>query len=141
MNRSLKDSKKFTTVLAPVSVTASVSGTGVDTSYGESLTFLVNVGDFSFSGSNKLDIVVQEADVDVDGSYADCVDADIFDAEDGANGIAKALDSTDDKETVHAVHYKGNARYVRIRLEETGTVTCPIGVVAVQGHLKANPPA
>lgn len=141
MNRSLKDTKKFTTVLAPQAVTASVSGTGVDTQYGESLTFLVNVGDFDFSGSNKLDIVVQEADVNDDASYADCVDADIFDAETGASGIAKVLDSTDDKETVHAVHYKGNARYVRIRLEETGTVDCPIGVVAVQGHLKANPPA
>lgn len=139
MNKSMKDSKLFTSVLAAQDIAATTASDGVDTSKGESLSFLVNAGDFSFSGTNKLDIVVQHADVDVDGSYADCVDADIHGAEDGANGIAKSLDSTDDKELVHAVHYRGNKQYARIRLVEGGTVSAPMSIVAVQGHLKANP--
>ena len=139
MNKSLKDTLKISECLNAIAISATGSATGVDTAFGESLMFLVNAGEFDFSGSNSLDLVVQHADVDTDGSYADCVDADIFDAEDGANGIAKVLDSTDDKNAIHIIHYRGTKRYVRVRYEETGTVSVPLSIVAVQGHLKANP--
>lgn len=139
MLKSIKDVLKFSNVIEAQAITGAVSGTGVDVENGGSLTFLVSAGDFAFDGTNKLNLIVQHADVDVDGSYAAAADADIFDAEDGANGIAKVLDSTLDKETVHAIHYRGNKRYVRIRVTEGGTVDVPLSVVAIQGHLKANP--
>lgn len=141
MERSLKDTVKVTHLEDPANVTDDNASTGVDTSLGGSLMFLVSVGTFAFSGSNKIDILVQDSDVDTDASYANCVDADIHDAEDGANGIAKTLDTTDDDNSTYAVHYRGNKRYARIKLDETGTVDCPFSICAVQSHLRANPPA
>jgi hypothetical protein len=139
MLRTLKALLKFTQVLSPQTITSNTSATGVDVAEYGSVTFAVNVGAFAFDNSNKLDIVLQHADVNTDGSFADCVDADIIGAETGASGIVKVLDSTDDQNTVHLAHYKGNKRYVRVRLEETGTVSCIVGVTAIQGHPEALP--
>lgn len=140
MLNSLKDILKVTQVLKPQTLTDSASSAGVETSHAGSLSFAVNTGSFAFSGSNKLDIVMQHADVDTDGSYANCADDDIFNAEDGANGIVKSLDATSDQDMVHLAHYRGNKKFARIRLVETGTVSCIVGVVAVQGDLELNPP-
>lgn len=140
MLRSLKDTLKYLQCLASASLTATTAATGVDLQDFGSCSFIVNVGDFAFSGSNKLDIVVQDSDVDVDGTYADCVDVDIYNAEVGASGIAKSLDATDDAETIQVVHYRGNKRFARIRLVETGTVDVPISVSAVLGHPELMPP-
>lgn len=142
MLRSLKDILKFSSVLVPASVSATGASSGVDCSDFGSCTFLVHVGATSgndFSSSHKLAITVQDSDVDVDGSYANCVDADIYDAEDGANGIAKNLDATSDASTVHPVHYRGNKKFARIRLVETGTVVVPLSVMAIRGHGEFNP--
>lgn len=144
MLRGLRDKLKFTQVLDPANVSATGSSTGVDNAVGGSLAFIVQVGDFAFSGSNKLDIILQDSDVDVDGSYAACT-ADDFYSDDNpetpASGIFKSLDATGDVDQAYVVHYKGNKRYARINLAETGTVDAPVSIVAVQGHLKANPPA
>lgn len=143
MLKSLKDILKFIQVLAPVSVTGTVASTGVDTQDFGSVTFLVAVGAAAAgldSASNKFDIVMQDSDVNTDGSYANCVDADIFNAEVGASGIVKALDATSDASSVWTAHYRGNKRFVRIRLVETGTASAPIGILAVAGHSELNPP-
>jgi hypothetical protein len=139
MEKSLKSTLKFTQCLAPVAVTDNVSSTGVATAEGGSLTFLVNVGAFAFSGDNKLNLIVQHADVDTDGSYAAAGDADIFDAEVGASGIARILDTTSEAGNVYAIHYKGTKKFARIRVTEEGTVSTVLSVTAVQGHLRANP--
>lgn len=142
MLKSLKDILKVTQVLTAQSVTATTASSGVDNANFGSTMFIVDVGAAAAgmdSASDKFDIVVQHSDVDVSGSYANCADADIFDAEDGANGVAKALDGTADASNVHLVHYRGNKRYTRIRIVETGTVSAPISVIAVQGHGHLNP--
>ena len=143
MQRSLKDKLKVTKCLDPDTVTATGAGAGVNNAGFGSLMFLVAVGATSgndFSGTHKLAITMQDSDVDVDGSYANCVDADIHDAEDGANGIVKNLDATDDADSVHVAHYRGNKKFARIKLVETGTVSVPVSVVAVQGHSELMPP-
>ena len=142
MLRTLRDTLKVTQCLEPATVSATGAGAGVDNAIGGSLAFIVNVGDFAFTGGNKLDIVMQDSDVDVDGSYAACVAADFYsddNPETAASGIFKSLDATGDVDSVYVVHYKGNKRYARINLVETGTVSAPVSIVAVQGHLKSNP--
>lgn len=142
MNRCLKDKLQIAKALAAVAVTGDTSGTGIDTQGCEALSFAVVTGvnaGTALSGSNKIDILMQHSDVDVDGSYANCADDDMFEAEDGANGIAKALDATGDASAVHFVHYRGKKRYVRVRFDETGTVDMPIGAIAIKGHNRANP--
>ena len=141
MLHSLKDKMKVTQVLNPQTISASTSASGVNNADHGATSFVVNAGAMAFDGSNKLDIVLQHSDVDVDGSYANCGDADIYNAEDGANGSAKSLDATSDQNTSHFVHYRGNKKFTRVRLVETGTVSCPMSVTALQGyHSEIQPP-
>lgn len=139
MNRSLKD-KLLVSVLLNETVAATGNSLGVDTSKGEALLIAVQAGDFAFSGTNSLNVQLQHADVDVDGSYAAVTDADVFETV-GASGSVAVLDSTDDTETISLYSYKGDKKFVRVRLVETGTVSAPMAVTAIQGMLKAAPEA
>jgi len=123
--------------LAAASVTASVESIGVDVADAGSLFFNVCVGDFTFTGVNKVSIKLQHSDDNI--TFVDCVDADIFEAEDGANGVYKLLDDVADKESLYSVHYLGNKRYARIALVVAGTVACPMSINAIQGHLETMP--
>lgn len=140
MKNSLKALIKATSVLAPQTLSATANTTGVNVADFGSLAFLVQAGAMAFDGSNKLALVMQHSDVDVDGSYANCTADDIFDAEDGANGIAKNLDSTDDQNNAHMVHYRGYKKFARLRIVETGTVSVPLSVTALRGHPEMQPP-
>jgi len=138
MLRALKDILKNEQVLIPQSVSATIATDGVDVSDFGSIMFLVNVGTFTFTPTNKISITVQHSDTD--SAYADVLDADIHDAEDGANGIAKILDAAGDADSVHAIHYRGNKKFVRLNLVEGGTVVAIMGVVSVRGNSEFNPP-
>lgn len=147
MIKMLKDTLKFTQVLAPVAVSATTNTTGVDVANFGSLTFVVETGVESAgmdSASNKFDIIIQHSDVDTDGSYAACGADDFLvgggeAGETPASGIAKSLDATTDTPGTYLVHYRGTKRYARIRLLETGTAAAPMSVVAVAGHAHLNP--
>jgi len=141
MLRTLAAQIETVQLLAPVVVSASATvSTGVNLTDVGSVMFQIAVGAFStFDGSNKLAIVMQHSDTDVDGDYANCADADILDAEDGANGVLKLLDASGDAGQVYEGHYLGYKKFARIRLVETGTVSVPVAVLAVKGHLEARP--
>ena len=138
MKTSMKDKVKVQSVLAPATVTATGNTSGVNVADFGSLMFLVHAGAMVFDGSNYLDLIVQESDDD--STYTTCDDDAIYNAEDGDNGIAKKLDDTTDQNSVHVIHYRGNKKYARIRMVETGTVSCPIGVTAVAGDPELMPP-
>lgn len=141
MNHALKDKLKVTQVLDPATVSATGNATGVDNADFNSLMFVVNVGTFAFTGSNYLDVIVQDSDVDTDGSYAAIGSDDIHETmETPASGIYKVLDSTDDDEQMYTINYRGTKRFARVRLVESGTVTAPISITAVQGHSELQPP-
>lgn len=143
MLRTLKDKLKFSLSLAPAVISATGASTGFNVNDFGSLSFAVLVGVAAtndFSATHKLDIVLQHSDVDVDGSYSDCADADIYNAEVGASGIVKALDASADSSNLYMAHYRGNKKFARIRLVETGTVSCPVGIMAIGGHSELQPP-
>ncbi len=142
MLRSMKDILKVSSVIAAASVSASGTSSSVDVQDYGSLSFAVATGATSgndLSSSHKLDIKLLES---VDNStFTQVAGADIFDAETAASDIAKSLDGTEDASSVHMVHYRGNKRYVKLQLVETGTVVMPMAVLALRGHGKALPPA
>ncbi len=141
MLRSMKDQLKVSSVIAAASVTASGTSSSVDMQDFGSLSFAVAVGATSgndLDASHKLALKMLESDdnstfTDVDGD-------DIYDAETAASDIAKMLDSTADASSVHLVHYRGNKRYVKLNIVETGTVSVPLAVLAIRGHAKVKPP-
>lgn len=131
MDRSIRNSKlKVTQVLDPDTLTATGTTASFDAKNFSALMFLVTVGAMSFSASNYLDLVVQHSDDD--STWTDVGADDLFDdAETPASGIQKILDAAGDADSVHEIHYRGNKRYVRLSIEETGTVSVPIAVLAV----------
>lgn len=139
MLRSLKDILKFLQVLIDDSFAATAATTGVDLADFNSMSWVVSVGAFVFTGVNKVSITVQHSDTD--SGYVNAGAADIYNAEDGDNGIAKILDDTTDQSKVHMVHYRGNKRFARLNLVMAGVVTgVPIDVVAVRGNSELMPP-
>ena len=138
MLRSLKDTLKSVQVLIAAPLTATTATTGTDLSDANSLMWLVSAGAMAFTGTDKLSLTVQHSDTD--SGYANAVDADIFDAEDGDNGIAKILDAGADASKVHAIHYRGNKKFARLNIVEAGTVSVALDVVAVTGHHELMPP-
>lgn len=139
MLRSLMAKLKISKILSPVAVSASVDLTGIDNAGFGSLMFLVATGAFAYDGTNKITIKVQHSDTD--SAYADVADGDIYNAETPASAIAKVLDAAGDAEAVHAIHYLGEKRFVRLTFTEGGTCTGIIGVEAIQGHPQQMPPA
>jgi hypothetical protein len=140
MLRSIKDILKHVMLLAPANVTTTTASAGIATNTGGALSFLVNVGAFAFSGTDKLDIVLQERD-SANDPWADA-GADAFyegEAENAASGIVKSLDHTDDASKLYQVNYRGSKLYARLNFVETGTVDVPISVTAVQGNLDRMP--
>jgi hypothetical protein len=138
MLRSFYGLMKALQVLAPISVSASTNTAGVNVSDYGSLSFLVNVAAFAFDGTNKLSIILQESDEDVDASYAACTGDSMYDgAEDATTGTYKVLDSTDDQNSAHLIPYRGHKKFARVRLLEAGTVAAIVGVTALLGHAEA----
>jgi len=140
MKSSLKDKLKISSVLAPATVTADGSSTGVDVADFGAVTFVVHVGAFDFATANKLRLVLRHADTDSAGSYSDVGSDDMYsNAETGS--YYKDLDaSADDAGTTHLLHYRGNKRYVKVGWVETGTVSVAMGIVAVRGDSELKPP-
>lgn len=134
MLRSIKDILQYAASLIDQAVTATVASASVDTADFNALTFLVSVGAFSFSGTNKISLQMQHSDDD--SAWSNCADADIYNAEDGANGYAKILDAGGETSNVYPCHYRGNKRYVRMNLVVGGTVSVPACVIAVKGKLE-----
>lgn len=138
MLRDLRAKLKSYILLIPQTFTATVATTGVNVADFGSLMFNVAVGAFSFTGTDKISIVMQDSNDN--STWANCTSADIYDAEDGDNGVAKILDASGDASSVHSVYYRGNKKYARLNLVEAGTVSVTISVVGVAGHPELQPP-
>jgi len=137
MLKSLMAKLGFGSMLAPVVVTATGNSSSVDVKDYGALCVLVHAGAMAFDGSNLLDLKLQHSDDD--STFTDCAADDVFEGEDMANGIVKKLDAAGDADKVHPLFYLGNKQYVRVRYEETGTVSVALGITAVKGHPKALP--
>jgi hypothetical protein len=124
---------------ATQTVSATVSNiTGVDTQDYRALCFLITTAAFSFTGTNKITITLEESNNSDMSSSNVVAAADIWQPENGT--IAKVLDATADGAAVHAIHYLGSKRYVRPVLTVGGTVSVALGVTALKGKAQFQPP-
>ena len=143
MYKSLKDILKYVVAKAPVVVAASTPCAGFKGNDFGAVTHLVMAGantGTALAAGHKIDIVMQHSDVDVDGSYANCVDADIYNAEVGASGIVKSIDATEDANQIYPCHYRGVKPYSRVRLVVTGSPSVTMAVATLGGYPELNPP-
>jgi len=109
------------------------TGAGVDLAGYESAHLLAEIGQSgdTLSGSVYLTIKFQES---ADNSnWADIADADLAGGEN-----AVVIDDADEDEILIGRGYQGSKRYVRVRIEFTGTHTngTPISGVVILGHAR-----
>lgn len=142
MGRLMADQLKQVTALVAVSLTATTNGLVVDTQGHESLSFLINVGDFvTFDGTNNLTIKVQEGDQSDGSDMADVAAGDylILRNEAGATWD-RLLNAAAEDEESYILGVAVNAkRYKRLVFTEAGIVTVPISATAVLGYPRHAP--
>jgi hypothetical protein len=128
---------RASTAIASQTLTSTdVNGAIIDTQGFNSLFFVINVGanGGTLNGSNKLDVKLQHGDVsdlsdatvvtDIGMSGGFTIDS---------NGIFATIDAAGEAGAVYKVSYTGIKRYVRLVADITGTISLPVGAVALSG--------
>lgn len=127
MLRGLVNKIKALMLLEAQSISADTNSTAVDLSPYRSFAFLVSVGTFTFSGTNKVALKMVESDDNI--TFTDCALSCYV------GGAIKELITAGDGETMHVVEYKGNKRYAKLFLDVSGTVAAPMAVVGLSTDL------
>lgn len=118
-------------------VATDTSSNILDTAKFDSATLLVSVGALTgVDGSNYLTPILQESDSVADTGFA------AVDAADIIGGFTK-IDATSKDSVIQKAGYIGGKRYVRVKLDYTGTgITAGIvGVIGLLGNAGINPAA
>lgn len=131
MLRNLAQKIKALQLVAAQAISADTISTSVDLHAFRSFAFLVSVGTFAFTGSNKIGLKMQESDDN--STFTDVALTDYY------GGAIKELSSGADDDSVHVVQYKGNKKYVRLVLDVSGTVSAPIAVVGLSADPEFQP--
>lgn len=145
--KDLYNNIAVTQVTDPATVDATGNSGDIDLQDGNSATLLIAIGEDGGSGlssSHKLAFKLEHADDDGTGSadsYAACDDDDVL----GYTSLTEAgvfftLDSTDEDDAVYKIGYVGGKRFIKLTWTETGTVSVPMAVLLIQGHLLDSPP-
>lgn len=130
-NQKLKQYHQM--VLAPQTLTADANSATVDCQDLNSLAFIVAVGAFAFSATNKIGLKLQHSD---DGVAF----VDVTEVYEGVAPLVKELDAPAEQSLSHLVEYRGGKRYARLQLDVSGTVSVPCAVVAVSQDPEKMPP-
>ncbi len=99
----------------------------------------VGVGGITFTGANKVEFVVTESDDD--STYTAVNQADIIGATVATGGIVKSLVAAHAAAAVYRFGYVGDARYIKVLADFSGThaTGTPIAAVAMLGHAELGP--
>lgn len=122
-------------VVDPQTLSADTNSASVDTQNINSLAFLVQLGAFTFTGSNKLDLKLQHSDDDA--TFVDVAQENIYE---GTAPIVKSCIVAGDANTTQAVEYRGGKRYARLVLDVSGAVSVACAVVAISNMPEFIPP-
>jgi len=119
---------------AVVLTSSDTDGSTIDTQEFNTVFFAVNVGanGGTLDGSNYVEFTLQDSS---DGStWADVDDS----TEAGGTtisgtGVWATVDAGGEAESTYKIAYTGTERYVRLQADITGTISLPVGAVAVLG--------
>ena len=136
MLRNLSAKIKAIQVLAPQTITADTLSASVDCEAFGSAAFIVDVGTFSFTGSNKCAIALKVSDDN--STFVDAAAEDLY-VVDGAAPVVKLLDATGEDAQAYVIEYRGAHRYVKLNLDISGTVSIPVAVTALLGYSELLP--
>jgi hypothetical protein len=135
--QDLKNKVDYQIAMTAAVKTADDNGDSVDLQNNDSCTITAVVGASgdTLSGSVYIELELEES---TDNStWTDCADADVQGSVTGTNtGTFAVIDDAAEDDAIYTAGYLGDARYVRMVANVTGTHTngTPIGAVAVMGN-------
>lgn len=130
MIRNVMD-KLATFFSVAATVSADTDGASVDGQSILSLTYLVSVAAFTFTGSNKIALRILHSDDNVNFTEATFANNELY-------APVKELTTAGDGAKTHYVEYRGNKRYTKLQLDVSGTVSVAVAACAV-GIAKLKP--
>ncbi len=141
---SLYANTQITSLLVPAVRNSDTASTGVDLQNCDDAVLVAHLGDSAdtLSGSNYIEVELQESDTDVDGDYTAAANADITNYVTGTNvGTLALINAPTEDQVIVFAGYKGSKRYIRLKFNFTGTHSTgtPCSVTALRGRLRAQP--
>tara|TARA_R100001510_G_C7484184_1_gene94857 strand:+ start:84 stop:545 length:462 start_codon:yes stop_codon:yes gene_type:complete len=122
---AMKDLANNLTVLQlvdPATITSDTNSTSVDTQFDNGVMLIVNVGESgdTLSGSVKFDYVLEDSSDD--STFAAVTDTKFvtYGTVD-SSGIFATIDAAAEDDAVHKIGYVGPNRYVRVKIDATGS--------------------
>lgn len=139
--KDLHSSLSAVAAIGAATLTADETSAAVDLKGYQSAEILlaVGAGGITFSGSNKIEFVIEHSDDD--STYDAVADGDILGAAVESGGIVKALKAAHAAAAVYRVGYKGGRRYLKVKADFSGThgTGTPLAVTVLRGHGSDNP--
>ena len=158
-NHTFFENTKVLSLLAPVSVAASLTTASLDTTEGRGNAILVQVATFAFTGTNSLTLNLEESDDDsvfttvvngenlgqqVGTKWGDMTgNAELDDTDSDPNtllnGASLVLDAAGNDDKVYVAEYLGSKKFVRLNIVEAGIVVVLMAVTSGQNALRLLP--
>lgn len=103
----------------------------------------IGVGGITFSGTNKIEFVLEDADATDQSDAAVVTDAGLLGVSGTSSGIIKALTSAHASAAVYRYGYRGGKRYVRLTSDFGGThgTGTPLAATLIKGNGFSQPEA
>lgn len=104
--------------------------------------FAVGAGGITFSGTNKIELIVTHSDDDSD--YEAVADGDVLGvASVGSGGVVKSITSAHASAALYRLGYVGGKKYIKVQVALGGTHSTGTALAAmvVKGHGADNPQA
>lgn len=120
MLRNLAQLIKSTLILAAATLTSTTTTIAKDLQGLKSFAWEVSFGAMAFDTSNYLTATITESD---DNSTFTAAPAEAYYPADQL-----VFNAAGDANAVHLIQYRGNKRYVKLVLTETGTVSVPVAI-------------
>lgn len=129
---------KFVSAIDPASITGDTTGIEIDLQGYESCTFVLQYGTCGDvpDGSNYFKGIIHESSESGTG-FAAAADADVIvNAGETAANAFGFMNSAADDNAIYALGYRGDKRYVKLIIDETGSLNTgtPVAAIAVLGH-------
>ena len=98
------------------------------------MVVVVGASGDTLSGSVYVSLELEESDDD--STYTDVADADMLGATGGGSGQFALINDPAEDDAVYTVGYIGDKRYLRLKVNVTGTHTngIPLAACAIRGH-------
>lgn len=131
-------------LLVPAVRNSDTASTGLDLQNCDDAMIAFHLGNSAdtLSGTDKIELEIQESDTDVDGDYTAVANADLTNYVTGTNvGTIAVIDAPTEDQAVFFAGYRGNKRYIRGKYNFSGTHSTgtPCSVTGLRGRNRAMP--